>query len=195
MGRVVLGLGNPGTKYEGSRHNVGHELVAAWAGETAASSWRSETTCRWCPREGGVTAALTAVYMNESGQAAAWLVERFGVEAADLLVVHDELDLPLGRMKLKRGGGCAGHRGVESVADMVGTEEFSRLRVGVGRPAGGAIDVVDWVLSPFAGAEREVLDRVIQAGVGGIQSWIEDPFERALAQINGVRLEPSRSDC
>ncbi len=167
----------------------------AWAGELTPLPWRSEATCRWRSRQGGVTAALTAVYMNESGQAAAWLLERFELEAADLLVVHDELDLPLGRMKLKRGGGAAGHRGVESVAEIVGTDEFPRLRVGVGRPATGAIDVVDWVLSPFAEAERELLDRVLQAGAGGIESWIENPLERARAQINGVRLEASRSDC
>ncbi len=194
MRRVVLGLGNPGARYQGTRHNVGQAIVEHFVAAERVTRTERENSCRWCEARPDVVLAVPQVYMNESGAAAVWLLGRFDLAPLDLLVVHDDLDLPLGRMKLKRGGGSAGHRGIDSIADDLVSPEFCRLRVGVGRPEPGT-EVIDWVLAPFAEAERATLARVIDAVATGIRVWLDESFERAVGQVNGIRLEASTDAC
>ena len=149
---LVAGLGNPGTEHARDRHNVGWMVVDELARRTAGS-FRSKFDGRLC--ETRVADARTALlkpetYMNESGRSIAAAIRFFKVDPDRLLVVHDDVDLDVGRLQARLGGGLAGHNGLRSIARALGTQEFLRLRIGVGRPGrGDPRDVADFVLAPF----------------------------------------------
>lgn len=149
---LVAGLGNPGREHERDRHNVGW-MVADELARRHSGSFRSKFSGRLAEvRIGGRRVALLEpeTYMNDSGRSVGAAVRFFKVDPSDLLVVHDEVDLELGQLQLRVGGGLAGHNGLRSIAQALGTQEFARLRVGVGRPGrGDRRSVADFVLSPF----------------------------------------------
>jgi peptidyl-tRNA hydrolase, PTH1 family len=149
---LVVGLGNPGREYAGNRHNVGRMVVDELA-RRHGGSWRSKFNGRISEvRIDGHRVALLApeTYMNESGRSVAAAASFFKVEPDAILVVHDESDLESGRLQARMGGGLAGHNGLRSVAKSLGTQDFLRLRVGVGRPArGDRRPLADWVLTDF----------------------------------------------
>jgi PTH1 family peptidyl-tRNA hydrolase len=159
--RVVVGLGNPGKEYERTRHNAGYWWVdaiaaakhAAWKRETKFSGWATRI------EEGGHDFWLLkpATYMNESGRSVAALLRFYRIEPAQMLVVHDELDLPPGTVKLKRGGGTGGHNGLTDIVEALDTKDFWRLRIGIGHP--GHKDLVaDYVLDKARRAEQDAID-------------------------------------
>jgi peptidyl-tRNA hydrolase, PTH1 family len=149
---LVAGLGNPGREYAQTRHNVGF-MVAEELARRHDGAFKSKFSGRLAEiRLDGLRLALLEpqLYMNVSGRSVAPAVQFFKVDPADLLVVHDEVDLDLGRLQVREGGGLAGHNGLRSVAGSLGTSDFLRLRIGVGRPErGDPRPVADWVLSPF----------------------------------------------
>src|SRR5919109_4525903 len=155
---LVAGLGNPGREYAGTRHNVGF-LVADDLARRHAGSWRGKFSGELAEvRVDGLRLALLKpqTYMNESGRSVAAAVRFFKVEPQSLLVVHDEVDLDPGRLQARLGGGLAGHNGLRSVAQALGSQDFLRLRIGVGRPGrGDRRSVADYVLAPF-GSETDV---------------------------------------
>jgi peptidyl-tRNA hydrolase, PTH1 family len=163
--RLIVGLGNPGTKYERTRHNAGYWWVDAIA-ERHRATWAKESkfsghVARFA--EGGRDFMLLkpATYMNESGRSVAALVHFFRIEPADMLVVHDELDLPPGTVKLKKGGGTGGHNGLNDIADALNTKDFWRLRLGIGHP--GHRDLVaDYVLDRARREEQELIDPALE---------------------------------
>jgi len=178
--KLIVGLGNPGEKYARTRHNAGYWWVDAIA-EAKRAAWKKETKFSgWTTRveEGGREFFLLkpATYMNESGRSVSALMRFFKIEAGELLVVHDELDLPPGVVKLKRGGGTGGHNGLEDIVDALGTKDFWRLRVGIGHP--GHKDLVaDYVLDRARRAEQDAID---------------PPFERSfdlLPRLAGGRMQ------
>jgi PTH1 family peptidyl-tRNA hydrolase len=142
---LVVGLGNPGTRYAGTRHNAGSRAVERLASRLGVKLRRSRTLARAgeVHVEGErLVLACPTTYMNESGPAVAALVRQKGIEPGRLIVVHDEIDLPAGALRVKFGGGTAGHRGVDSVVAALGTKDFHRVRIGVGRPDSTDPDVV-----------------------------------------------------
>jgi PTH1 family peptidyl-tRNA hydrolase len=163
---LVVGLGNPGPKYAGNRHNVGAMVVdelASRAGAklTSHKARASAATVRIGMLPGGAPgpAAVVAVpssYMNESGGPVKALMKFYSVEVDRLLVIHDELDIPAGDVRLKKGGGEGGHNGLRSITAAVGTRDYLRVRVGIGRPP-GRMDAADFVLRDFGTAERKEL--------------------------------------
>jgi peptidyl-tRNA hydrolase, PTH1 family len=158
---LIVGLGNPGERYARTRHNAGYWWVDAVA-ERKSASWRREAKFfGWVAEveEGGRRFVLLrpATYMNESGRSVSSYVRFFRIEPACMLVVHDELDLPPGAVKLKRGGGTGGHNGLTDIADALGTKDFWRLRIGIGHP--GHRDLVsDYVLDKARRAEQDAID-------------------------------------
>jgi PTH1 family peptidyl-tRNA hydrolase len=154
---LVAGLGNPGREYERDRHNAGWMVIDELAGRHGGA-FRSKFSGSLAEiRIGEERVALVKpeTYMNESGRSIAAAVRFFKVAAEDLLVVHDDVDLDVGRLQVRLGGGLAGHNGLRSIAQALGTQEFLRLRIGVGRPGrGDPRDVADYVLSPFEPAEH-----------------------------------------
>lgn len=149
---LVVGLGNPGSRYRTTRHNAGF-MVADRLAERLDAGWRSCFSGRFSEaRDGELRVALLKpeTYMNDSGSSVSAALRYFKLEPGQLLVVHDEIDLPLGDVRAKLGGGLAGHNGLRSLADHLRTQDFARVRVGVGRPErGDPRPVVDWVLTPF----------------------------------------------
>lgn len=159
---IVVGLGNPGRRYAGTRHNVGSEVVQRLAERLGvrleATGWAK--TARGRVQGATLLLAIPATYMNVSGQAVRDLLRR-GRHMEDLLVVYDDMDLLLGRLRLRPGDGAGGHNGVQSIIDELGTGRFPRLRIGIGRPPAG-VDPVDFVLERFTADERPRIDDAVQ---------------------------------
>ena len=161
---MVVGLGNPGTEYGDTRHNVGFMAVDRIAGELRIKF--SEKIANSAVGKGQfrgekVVLAKPLGYMNLSGKSVVGLMDHFSAGPSDLTVLHDDLDIGLGKVKLKKGGGSAGHNGIISIMEEVGTGDFRRIRIGIGRPPAGE-DVSDYVLSPFTGEEEGLISRTIE---------------------------------
>lgn len=190
---LVLGLRNPGPDYVGTRHNVGEEVVGLLARDHGLSFGRAPARIRAEVAEGRigsvkVVLALPTTFMNRSGTAAGPLVRYFDVPPEGLVVVHDDIDLPFGRLRFHRGRGTGGHRGVESVAEAVGSLDFLRLRVGVGRPP-GETDPAVYVLRPFRKTEREEADFLVIDAVEVLEAFLGEGPEAAV-QAAGRRRTP-----
>jgi len=182
---LVAGLGNPGREYERTRHNVGW-LVADELARRHGGSFRSKFSGRLAEtRLDGLRLALLKpeTYMNESGRSLAAAARFFKVEPPALLVVHDDVDLEAGRLQARLGGGLAGHNGLRSIAQALSTQQFLRLRIGVGRPGrGDRRPVADYVLSPFE--PDEDVDELVSRSADAVESLARDGLERTQSRYN-----------
>lgn len=186
MPRAVVGLGNPGSRYAETRHNAGFLLVDLLARRHGVSLSGRRHQAAWAEIElaGERTVLIEPLaYMNRSGPPVAAIAAELGIAPESILVAHDELDLPPARIRMKRGGGTAGHRGLESLVEALGTREFPRLRIGIGRPV-GEVPVVDFVLEPFGTEERLALDAALDEALGGIEVWVGKGIEAAMAVVH-----------
>ena len=181
---LVIGLGNPGGEYERSRHNVGFlvvdELARRHGGRVTDRAAKS-LTGRVRSGAHELVVAKPQTWMNLSGQAAKALRTKYDVPLERVLVVHDELDLPFGRLRIRTGGSSAGNHGLDSVITSFGTKTFPRIRVGVGRPVG---DAVDYVLSPFSNDERARLPELVGRVADAVEYAVEHGLERAMTEFN-----------
>ncbi len=193
---LIIALGNPGPQYERTRHNFGFMVAQAILEQAAGRKSMHLTTLQaggdfelYSLTLGGVSCLLTRpqTFMNLSGRAAAKIMGRHGISPASVVVLHDELDLPLGRMKLKRGGGSNGHRGIESIVEHTGSEDFLRLRLGIGRPQYSA-DVAKYVLESFAETEFSAVTAVCQAALKGLTLLFRRGQAEAVQMLNAFRL-------
>lgn len=186
MTALVVGLGNPGPEYAQTRHNVGQmvadELARRWSGSFSALG-RTHTQVASI-RLGGVGPSSVAAalakpmsYMNLSGGPVSALTKYYGVAPADVMVIHDDLDIPFGAIRLKRGGGSGGHNGLKDVSKALAIPDYVRVRVGVGRPPGRQAPA-DFVLKPFSATERKELDLVVALAADAV----EDVLMKGLAE-------------
>ncbi len=181
--RLILGLGNPGDRYRHTRHNVGFEVVGELARRRSLRLDKLE--CNTLLAEGSdVTLGMPQTYMNRSGYAARCLVERNDFDPGDILVVFDEVNLPLGRLRLRTQGSPGGHRGMESVVRSLNTDRVPRLRLGIGPEAGEADDLVEFVLEPFDAAERAPVEEMIERAADACESWLEFGPEQTMNRFN-----------
>ena len=186
---LVVGLGNPGPDYAQTRHNVGFrvvELLAARAGGGRFSKHRSNADVlegRLAGRK--AVLAKPRTYMNVSGGPVAGLARYFSVEAADLVVVHDDLDLAFGVVRLKRGGGEGGHNGLRSISQSLGTRDYLRVRFGIGRPPGRQ-DPADFVLKRFSGAEAKELEFAVDLAADATEALLSDGLEPAQNRFHAL---------
>lgn len=185
---LVLGLGNPGTEYAGTRHNVGVEVVELLAerhGARLRAVKRQPLVADEIRVDGRRMAlAVPTVYMNESGIAAAAAVRRFHVDdLSHLVVVHDELDLPVGRFKIKEGGGLAGHNGLRSIKQHLKSADFLRVRIGVGKPH-SAEQGANHVLSRPTRSQRAELDEIVSAAADAVELLVEGGVDEAMNRYN-----------
>ncbi len=184
---LVVGLGNPGKEYEGTRHNVGFEVVELLArrhnGRLKAGKERALVDeVRINGRR--VALAMPSTFMNLSGESVAPLVRRFGItEMTDLVIVHDELDLPTGVVRIKVGGGLAGHNGLRSAKAHLHSDEFVRVRIGVGKPASKE-QGADHVLKRVGKADRELLAIAVEIAADAVESIAEDGADAAMNRVN-----------
>jgi PTH1 family peptidyl-tRNA hydrolase len=182
---LVVGLGNPGREYAGNRHNVGHMVVDELA-RRHGSGWREKFSGRLAEvriDDHKVALLKPETYMNESGRSVRAAVNFFKLEPDAVLVVHDESDLEAGRLQARRGGGLAGHNGLRSVAQQLGTPEFLRLRVGVGRPGrGDRRDLADWVLADFE--PHEDAEAIVARAADAVEALDAEGLEAAQRRFN-----------
>ena len=192
--KVICGLGNPGERYRLTRHNVGFRVVDLLADRGALPAegrLRDGAAVLEAARPepvGRVLLVKPMKYMNLSGGPLRAALRQTDVEvASDLLVIADDIDLPLGRIRLRRSGSAGGHNGLRDIIGSFGTDEFNRLRIGVGR----AGEAVDHVLATFRPDEREVADEMVQVGADAAERWLRDGIDETMNAFNG--LEPDAS--
>ncbi len=188
---LVIGLGNPGPQYEHTRHNIGQMVVDELArrrGETYKSHKANARVAEAWVRPGGAKLILAKpnTYMNVSGGPVAGLAKFYGVDADHIIVLHDELDIPFDTLKMKIGGGHGGHNGVRDIAKALGTPEFLRVRVGIGRPPGRQ-DPADWVLSPFSGDQRTQLPLLVGDAADAVELVGEEGLLNAQQKFHAPR--------
>lgn len=180
---VIVGLRNPGSKYEGTRHNIGFEIISTVAARAGTDLGRAPSRVNAAIAKVGSMdrpAMLVApfAFMNESGRVVRAAIDYWKTPPQSLLVVHDDIDLDFGRLRLQVAGGSGGHNGIRSVERSLGTTEFSRLKVGVGRPH-GSMDPADFVLRPFTKKEGPEVGLIVEDAADVVETWITD---RARAQ-------------
>ena len=189
---LILGLANPGSDYEGSRHNVGGDavrLVAQRRGLNLSLEKRQRALIASCSTPHGlVTLAVPTTYMNESGAALRPLLQRTSItDISRVVIVHDELDFAPGRLQIKTGGGLAGHNGLRSIAGVVGTQEFTRLRIGIGKPP-HKDQGADFVLKRLTGPARTAVELDVAAAADAIELILDVGLTVAQQQVNaGMR--------
>lgn len=183
---LVVGLGNPGARYARTRHNIGFMAVDAWCDQFVprpgyTEKWKG-LTASVNTAGGRVVVLKPQTFMNVSGQSVQAAVQFLRVPLSQLLVVHDEIDFPLGRLAVKKGGGHGGHNGLRDIAAQLGSGEFMRLRLGVGRPVRG--EVADYVLSEFFADERPVADDLLERAVRAISCVTAEGVVTAMNKFN-----------
>lgn len=187
---LVVGLGNPGEEYARTRHNAGF-LVTARLAERHAAKWSDESRfrarlARFSLGAHPVLLAQPVTFMNVSGESVGALVRFYRVPLTSVLVVVDDADLPLGEIRMRAGGSSGGHHGLESIEQHLGSREYPRLRVGIGRIADGRREIVGHVLGRFAADEQKRLEEILRHAADQTECWVEDGIEKAMNRFNGV---------
>jgi PTH1 family peptidyl-tRNA hydrolase len=183
--KLVVGLGNPGAEYAETRHNAGFWFCERLAADLKTSFGKEARYHGWLAnaRDAGIWLLMPATFMNESGRAVQALAHFYRIEPAEMLVVHDELDLPPGRAQLRFGGGLGGHNGLKSLTAHLGTQDYWRLRVGIGHP-GDRNEVVNYVLKPPRKEEREEIDATLDRALLAWPQLAKADFSGATQKIN-----------
>lgn len=188
----MVGLGNPGAQYVRTRHNVGFRIVEEFGRRHGVTSWRSKFHARIAHAQTYDTLlVLPQTYMNDSGEAVAGAAAFYKVLPAGALTVCDDINLPFGVLRMRRDGSSGGHNGLRSIEHALGTDQYPRLRVGVGRSSPDAIGVV---LGAFTSTEEKALVEVIDRAVAGVETFLHGGIEAAIAQVNANGGGPTRPD-
>lgn len=183
---LIAGLGNPGEEYAHTRHNAGFDTVDKLAEDVGARYWKTECgalTAKGAYRDIDLILAKPQSFMNTSGGPIKQLMNAYGIAPDHLIVVHDELDIDSDRIRVKFGGGHAGHNGLRSICDKLGTRDWFRVRVGIGRPP-GRMPVVDWVLSVPKKEAQEAFDYVTTEAAQAVLSLMTEGLEKTQQQYN-----------
>lgn len=192
----IVGLGNPGEEYARTRHNVGFRVVEELANSKDTHIRRPEYRALTATVMLGRTEVLVMkpqTYMNRSGESVAAALADKGLAPSDLLVIYDDVDLPLGRVRMRRGGGSGGHNGVQSIIDAVGDATFARLRLGVGRPDANT-DLIEHVLSEFASDESAGVAMAIKRGARAVEVFVAEGLTSAMQKFNGLAAADVEED-
>jgi len=186
MFKLVVGLGNPGSKYEGTRHNIGYEVIdrLASGGSGARFSRKFEGLLAEVEIDyRRVLLLKPETFMNLSGRSVVPALNFYRLEPADLLVVCDDLNLPLGKLRIRKGGSDGGQKGLRDISAHLGTEEYARLRIGIGDR--GPIEATDFVLSRFRSAERPVIEDALIVATQAVAVWVAQGADSAMNRFNG----------
>jgi PTH1 family peptidyl-tRNA hydrolase len=187
MWKLVVGLGNPGTKYQGTRHNIGFEVIDRLAEGGSGARFTRKFDASVAEAEIDFRRLLLLkpeTFMNLSGRSVAQAVRFYKLDLADLLVVCDDLSLPLGKLRIRGGGSDGGQKGLRDISAQLGSEGYARLRIGIGDR--GAIDASDFVLSRFRGAERPVIDDALILAAQAVAVWTTQGLAAAMNRFNGT---------
>lgn len=182
--RLVVGLGNPGRRYRGTRHNVGWEVIDLLArrfGIPVEEEEEEALVGRGTVAGCAVLLAKPLTYMNQSGRAVQGLVRRYGLAPQDLLVVYDDVDLPVGAIRIRPRGSAGGHHGMASIIEALRTQEIPRVRIGIGRPRG---DTAEYVLSRFSPDEQPVVAEAVERAADAVETILREGLEAAQGRFN-----------
>ena len=184
---LIVGLGNPGPAYETTRHNVGFMLVDRLSDICSIEFTRTPSALWGRGRVFGQDAVLLKpqTYMNRSGHAVSEFKAAFPVDTGSIIAAYDDCDLPLGRLRLRKDGGSGGHRGIDSIIEHIGSRNFPRIRLGIGRPLDG--DIVDYVLAPFTEDETGALDDMLTRGVSAVEALLTRGIDYAMNCFNSSK--------
>jgi PTH1 family peptidyl-tRNA hydrolase len=183
--KIIVGLGNPGKKYLKTRHNLGFMVIDRLAQQLEMECIQKKFQSLFCKKsvdQEEVILLKPQTFMNLSGVAVKEAVDMYKCPLQDLMVICDDLDIPLGEIRIRRSGGCGGHRGLESIADSMGSTNFSRLRIGIGRPTNG--DPSDYVLSVFSKEEEHVTTGAIEEVCEALKTWMFEGIEVCMNKFN-----------
>lgn len=195
---AIVGLGNPGAEYARTRHNIGFMAVERF-GEKHGADWRNEK--KFESRVARVDAAgkravlcEPQTYMNVSGRAVGALVDFYRLPLDRLLVVVDDADLPFGELRMRGYGSSGGHHGLESIEERLGTREYARLRMGIGRQRTDVREITGHVLGKFGSADAETLDLMLKRAAAQIERWLDAGIQRAMNEFNGSVIAPKKDE-
>jgi len=192
--KLIVGLGNPGEKYESTRHNVGFDVIGLFRREIIIKSGeRYQHHSLVIDGQLGnndLVLAKPQTFMNASGKAVSALALFYGVPMDDVYVIYDDLNLSLGILRIRRGGSSGGHKGIKSIIDSLGDQNFPRLRIGIGNPPEG-MDTMDYVLGEFSKEEREDIDRIESIAVDALKTIIIDGIDSAMNKYNNRQKDDS----
>lgn len=186
--KVIVGLGNPGRAYEETRHNLGFKTI-----DKISDKWSIpvvQNKFRALVGEGRINSERILLvkpqtYMNLSGESVSEVLSFYKLTPAELLVIHDDLDLPLGKLRLREKGSAGGNNGIKSIIQHLGTQEFKRIKIGIGRPEPGE-SVRDYVLQPFPPGDRQVIEQAVERAADAAAMWTGTPFAQVMNQYNQV---------
>ena len=188
--KLIVGLGNPGKKYEKTRHNLGFAVLDALLQKLTPvekTVWKEDKKSNsLIAKISNLVLAKPRTFVNRSGVAIKKLTRHYTLDPKGLFIVHDDLDLPLGKIKIRKGGGSGGHKGVDSIIKELGTPDFVRFRLGIGHPGPGSSEkeVEGYVLSPFGRGEKDEARRMVKKTVEAIKIALEGGIEQAMSRIN-----------
>lgn len=186
--KLIIGLGNPGKPYENTRHNIGFEVIDALAEKWGAPLNQSKFSGVYASvhrPEGKVILLKPLTYMNLSGESVRPLMDYFNIDIEDIVVIYDDLDLDIGKLRLRAKGSAGGHNGIKSLIQHLGTQEFNRIRVGVSRPPAG-MKVADYVLSRFPKEDASVVSDAVKKSCDAVEVSLTKPFLDVMNQFNGA---------
>ncbi|WP_306985954.1 aminoacyl-tRNA hydrolase [Alkalicoccobacillus murimartini] len=184
--KVIVGLGNPGSKYAGTRHNIGFDIIDYIVKDLGIELNQSKfkgVFGTYLHKGEKIFFLKPLTYMNLSGESVAPLLNYYDIPLENLLVVYDDLDLPVGKIRLRQKGGAGGHNGIKSLLSHLGTNEFNRIRVGIDRPASGS-ELVHYVLGGYRPEEKEAVQDSIHQSSKAIEAWLDKPFLEVMNTFN-----------
>lgn len=195
---AIVGLGNPGAEYARTRHNIGFMAVERF-GELRRASWTNEKKfeSRVAKVEAAGKCALLCepqTYMNVSGRAVGALIDFYRLPLDRLLIVVDDADLPFGELRMRANGSSGGHHGLESIEERLGTREYARLRMGIGRQRSDVRQITGYVLGKFGTAEAETLELMLKRAAAQIERWLDAGIQRAMNEFNGSVIAPKKDE-
>ena len=186
--KLIVGLGNPGKEYEDTRHNIGFGIIDEITKKYRISLKQEKHLSSWSVKEKDFVLAKPDTFMNNSGSAVVELLNWFKLEISDLIVVHDEVALDIGKIRISHGRSAAGHHGIESIIQMTGgKQDFTRLRIGIGPDPGGDIRA-DYVLGKFTNKENKVIEKVIGISIEAIEMLLNKDVESVMNKYNGMEI-------
>lgn len=191
---MIGGLGNPGPKYKETRHNIGYQVIDLWRRELGVrlSGRRFQSrNCRTTFQGKDLILLCPTTFMNQSGKSIKGCADFYGLKTENILLIHDDLDLGVGRIKVVRSGGAGGHKGILSVIEHLGNKKFPRIKIGIGRPRYGET-TEDFVLSPFYDDQKETVEHVIHMAVSACHLFVSEGIESVMNLINCKNLEKGK---
>lgn len=183
--KIIVGLGNPGKEYKNTRHNIGYMVLEELASRCPIEKQESKFDAiigQIKIKGEKVLLVKPLTYMNLSGKSVQPLTHWYKLDLADLIVVYDDMDLPLGTIRIRAAGGSGGHKGIKSIIERLASQDFARIRIGIGRPENH--DTVDWVLSRFAGDEKVKIEQAVKNAADALEKWITNGIADAMNTYN-----------